>query len=84
MVYTNRTEKCISQDKGCEKPSSKFQSSSSHSYSSTSGSSSSSSTSVSKYANNNPWSKSASDADKWKYNNMVRDNRDHFNSMHFC
>ncbi|XP_075153926.1 uncharacterized protein LOC142227338 [Haematobia irritans] len=79
MVYTNRTEKCISsQDNTVEKSGSKFQTPSVSSYSSNS-----SSGSTSKYANNNAWSKSASDADKWKYNNMVRDSRDKFNSMHF-
>ncbi|EDW03364.1 uncharacterized protein LOC6570603 [Drosophila grimshawi] len=29
------------------------------------------------------WSSQASNAEKWKYNNMVKDNRDKFNGMHF-
>ncbi|EDW76579.1 uncharacterized protein Dwil_GK15534 [Drosophila willistoni] len=29
------------------------------------------------------WSSKASSDEKWKYNNMVKDNRDKFNGMHF-
>ncbi|XP_019890241.2 uncharacterized protein LOC109611640 [Musca domestica] len=81
MVYTNRTEKCISsQDnpgvKASANANSKYQSSCVPSYSSGSASGNKST--------NNAWSKNASEADKWKYNNMVRENRDKFNSMHFC
>jgi len=31
-----------------------------------------------------PLAASAAPADKWKYNNMINQQRDQFNSMHFC
>ncbi|KAH8376872.1 hypothetical protein KR093_001819 [Drosophila rubida] len=72
MVYTERTDKCLSTSKD-NAATSKSPSTSATS-SSSSASSSSSKTS---------WSSQASSGDKWKYNNMVKDNRDKFNSMHF-
>ncbi|XP_064546496.1 uncharacterized protein LOC135434063 [Drosophila montana] len=69
MVYTERTDLCLSSSKdnagqGKSQPKS------------TSSPSSSSSSS-------GAWSSQASSAEKWKYNNMVKDNREKFNAMHF-
>lgn len=73
MVYTNRTEKCISSQ---DNPAAKTTANSS--YQSSCGQNNPAK------QTNNAWSKSVSEADKWKYNKMVRDDRDKFNSMHFC
>lgn len=72
MVYTNRTEKCLTS----EEPSGTKNSSTGSKYQSSFSSSATTSS-------NNAWSKNASDSDKWKYNNMVRNERDKFNNMHF-
>ncbi|XP_023297596.2 uncharacterized protein LOC111680196 [Lucilia cuprina] len=75
MVYTNRTEKCLTSQEPSNTKSTTSGSKTTFANSSSSNSSSSA---------NNAWSKNASDNDKWKYNNMVRNERDKFNSMHFC
>ncbi|XP_060666291.1 uncharacterized protein LOC132798449 [Drosophila nasuta] len=72
MVYTERTDKCLTSSKD-NAASSKSQSNSTSSSPSKTHSSNSS----------GAWSSQASSSEKWKYNNMVKDNRDHFNSMHF-
>ncbi|KAL7740979.1 hypothetical protein ACLKA6_013425 [Drosophila palustris] len=67
MVYTERTDKYLTTSKD-----NAAQSKAPSSSSSTSTSSSSSSKTSSSHS-----------SDKWKYNNMVKDNRDKFNSLHF-
>ncbi|XP_017001680.2 uncharacterized protein [Drosophila takahashii] len=69
MVYTERTDKCLSSTK--DNQSSKSQSHSKSNSGSGSGSGSGS------------WSSQASSAEKWKYNNMVKNDRQQFNGMHF-
>lgn len=69
MVYTERTDKCLTSGKdSTDKSKSSPTSSASKPQSSHSSGS---------------WSSQASSADKWKYNNMVKDNRDQFNNLHF-
>ncbi|EDW13273.1 uncharacterized protein LOC6577900 [Drosophila mojavensis] len=75
MVYTERTDKCLTSSKESAGKQDKSQSKYQSSFSSRSGSSSSSSSGA--------WSSQASSDEKWKYNNMVKDNRDQFNGMHF-
>ncbi|EDV31562.1 uncharacterized protein Dana_GF14487 [Drosophila ananassae] len=71
MVYTERTDKCLSST-AKDNPSSKVQSPSKHTTGSGSAAGSGSS-----------WSSQASNAEKWKYNSMVKNDRDKFNGMHF-
>ncbi|XP_030556782.1 uncharacterized protein LOC115759830 [Drosophila novamexicana] len=66
MVYTERTDLCLSSSKD-NAGQGKSQPKTTSSPSSSSGA----------------WSSQASSAEKWKYNNMVKDNRDKFNGMHF-
>ncbi|XP_017860336.1 PREDICTED: uncharacterized protein LOC108611982 [Drosophila arizonae] len=73
MVYTERTDKCLSSSKESAGKHDKSHSKHQSNFSSRSGSSSSS----------GAWSSQASSDEKWKYNNMVKDNRDQFNGMHF-
>ncbi|XP_016964732.1 uncharacterized protein LOC108034356 [Drosophila biarmipes] len=68
MVYTERTDKCLSSNTKDSK-SSKDQGHSKTNSGSASGSGS--------------WSSQASSAEKWKYNNMVKNDRQQFNGMHF-
>lgn len=79
MVYTERTDKCLSngKDNAAQTKSSpnSSNSSSSSSYSSTTKAQSSHSSGA--------WSSQAATEDKWKYNNMVKDKRDQFNNLHF-
>ncbi|KAH8289941.1 hypothetical protein KR018_008800 [Drosophila ironensis] len=72
MVYTERTDKCLS-SAAKDNPSSKGQANSKPNGNSGSGSGSGS----------GAWSSQASSAEKWKYNNMVKNDRDKFNGMHF-
>ncbi|KAH8419278.1 hypothetical protein KR222_003821 [Zaprionus bogoriensis] len=70
MVYTERTDKCLTSGKDSAAQTKSSPSSTAATKSQSSQSSGS-------------WSSQASSAEKWKYNNMVKDNRDQFNSMHF-
>ncbi|ALC39360.1 CG10570 [Drosophila busckii] len=69
MVYAERTDKCLAKNDASQSKSPKTSSASYTKQQSNHGSGS--------------WSSQASSADKWKYNNMVKDNRDQFNGMHF-
>ncbi|BFF96264.1 uncharacterized protein DMAD_13500 [Drosophila madeirensis] len=72
MVYTERTDKCTTSTKD------------NHSSKDRSRSNSQSQGSSSKPSHSSgAWSSQASSSDKWKYNNMVRDDREQFNGMHF-
>lgn len=79
MVYTNRTEKCTTSQE-----SNTVKTTSSGSQYRTSFGVNSNLNSNSSMPISNSWSKNAADTDKWKYNKMVRDDRDKFNGMHFC
>ncbi|KAH8329475.1 hypothetical protein KR074_011528 [Drosophila pseudoananassae] len=71
MVYTERNDKCINST-AKDNPFSKVQSNSKRNTGSgpVTGSGSN-------------WSSQASSAEKWKYNSMVKNDRDNFNAMHF-
>ncbi|XP_030384044.1 uncharacterized protein LOC115631442 [Scaptodrosophila lebanonensis] len=73
MVYTERTDKYLTTAKD-NASQSKAASQKPEQISSSGGSSSGSA---------GAWSGKASTEDKWKYNNMVKNNRDQFNGMHF-
>lgn len=79
MVYTNRIEKYSTSQE-----SNSIKSSTSRLKYPTSYGVNSNLNSNSSIATNNSWSRSAVDNEKWKYNNMVSDDRDKFNGMHFC
>ncbi|XP_016969789.1 uncharacterized protein LOC108037667 [Drosophila rhopaloa] len=68
MVYTERTDKCLSNSTK-DNHSSKTQTQPKSNSGSGLGSGS--------------WSSQASSAEKWKYNNMVKNDRQQFNGMHF-
>ncbi|KAI8043737.1 serglycin [Drosophila gunungcola] len=76
MVYTERTDKCLSSTTK-DNHSSKGQSQSKSASGSGSGSGSVSG------SGSGSWSSQASSAEKWKYNNMVNNDRQQFNGMHF-
>ncbi|XP_037884035.1 uncharacterized protein LOC119634148 [Glossina fuscipes] len=81
MVYTNRTEKCNSstEETVTTKSEKHFKDQKNGNYSD----SNKSSQSTSAIGANNAWSKNAAESDKWKFNNMIKNNRDAFNSLHF-
>ncbi|XP_034474057.1 uncharacterized serine-rich protein C1E8.05 [Drosophila innubila] len=78
MVYTERTDKYLTTSKD-----NAGQTKSSSSSPSPSSSSSSPSSKTTSSHSAGAWSSQASNAEKWKYNNMVKDDRDKFNSLHF-
>ncbi|XP_017105355.3 uncharacterized protein [Drosophila bipectinata] len=70
MVYTERNDKCMSST-GKDN----FSKVQSHSKQNTG--------SGPATVSGSNWSRQASSAEKWKYNSMVKNDRDNFNGMHF-
>ncbi|XP_036329482.1 uncharacterized protein LOC118741595 isoform X1 [Rhagoletis pomonella] len=81
MVYTERTERYIEPTDQC---STSAGSSKSHTASFKYSKEQHSSSNSSAYKNSSWETKQPPSEDKWKYNNMVRNDREKFNSLHFC